>query len=134
MTDQGHHGRQDAGVAPSPRWLPAGALAELADNSAVHTDLAGYPVCLARSGGVVHALLDECSHGQVALSDGDVEDGFVECWLHGSRFDLLTGTPTGPPATEPVPVYQVRIADGVIEVAMPAPDQPRPVQVNRGQR
>lgn len=49
------------------------------DDSAVHADLAGHPVCLAGSGRVVHALLDECSHGQVALSEGDVEDGFVEC-------------------------------------------------------
>jgi len=72
----------------------------------------------------VHALLDECSHGQVALSDGDVEDGFVECWLHGSRFDLLTGKPTGPPATVPVPIYPVRITGGVIEVALPARSAP----------
>src|SRR5438105_7877832 len=28
----------------------------------------------------------------------------VECWLHGSCFDLRTGSPTGPPATEPVHV------------------------------
>ncbi len=72
----------------------------------------------------MHALLDECSHGQVALSDGDVEDGFVECWLHGSRFDLLTGKPTGPPATAPVPIYPVRITGGVIEVALPARSAP----------
>ncbi len=127
MTDKGRHLQRSAGAAPSPRWVPAGALAELADNSAVHADLAGYPVCLARSGGAVHALLDECSHAQVALSDGDVEDGFVECWLHGSRFDLRTGTPTGPPATAPVPVYPVRITGGVIEVALPAPTSPAPV-------
>ena len=43
-----------------------------------------------------------CSHAAVALSEGDVEDCTVECWLHGSRFDLRTGKPTGLPATEPV--------------------------------
>ena len=34
------------------------------------------------------------------LSEGEVDDCTVECWLHGSRFDLRTGKPTGLPATE----------------------------------
>lgn len=80
------------------RWLPAGPLDRLADDTAVHVDLAGHPVCLARSRGTAYAMPDECSHGQVLLSEGDVEDGYVECWLHGSRFDLAIGVPTGPPA------------------------------------
>ena len=107
-------------TAGDSRWVLACPLAELADNSAVHLDLDGHPVCLARSLGAVHALLDECSHEQVALSDGDVEDGYVECWLHGSRFDLTTGVPTGPPATAAVPVYPTRISGGDVEVALPA--------------
>ena len=36
------------------------------------------------------------------LSEGDVEGCEIECWLHGSRFDLRTGKPSGLPATEPV--------------------------------
>jgi 3-phenylpropionate/trans-cinnamate dioxygenase ferredoxin subunit len=62
------------------------------------------------------AIHDVCSHADVPLSEGDVEDGTVECWLHGSRFDLRTGKPTGPPATEPVPVYPVEVRDGDIYV------------------
>ncbi len=101
-------------------WLPAGTLADLADGTAVHVDLAELPICLARSRGCVYALYDECSHGQVALSDGEVADGLVECWQHGSRFDLSTGAPIELPATRPVPVYPVRITDeGTIEVAVP---------------
>lgn len=56
-----------------------------------------------------HALSDVCSHGQVSLSEGDVEDCTVECWLHGSTFDLRTGRPLTPPAVQPVPVYPVTI-------------------------
>jgi 3-phenylpropionate/trans-cinnamate dioxygenase ferredoxin subunit len=33
----------------------------------------------------------------------------VECWLHGSCFDLRTGKPTGPPASAPVATYPVKI-------------------------
>jgi 3-phenylpropionate/trans-cinnamate dioxygenase ferredoxin subunit len=117
-------GTSSRAQTPAPignsQWVAAGPLDQVEDDTAVHLDLAGHAACLARSRGSVHALLDECSHGQVALSDGDVENGHVECWLHGSRFDLTTGAPTGLPATRPVPVYPVRITDGGIEVALPA--------------
>ena len=39
----------------------------------------------------------------------DVEDGTIECWLHGSRFDLRTGKPCGLPATKPVATYSVTV-------------------------
>ena len=49
-----------------------------------------------------------CSHAEVKLSEGEVYDGTLECWLHGSCFDLRSGKPTGPPAIEPVPVIPSR--------------------------
>ena len=94
------------------------SLAALADDTALHVEIGGTPVCVVRSQGEVMALLDECSHAEVALSEGEVEDGTVECWLHGSRFDLRTGKPTGLPATEPVPVYPVKIDGDDIYVAV----------------
>jgi 3-phenylpropionate/trans-cinnamate dioxygenase ferredoxin subunit len=84
-------------------------LSTLDDESALHVELDGEPVCIARSQGRVHAIYDVCSHAEVALSEGDVEDGTVECWLHGSRFDLASGKPTGLPANRPVPVYAVKV-------------------------
>ena len=70
----------------------------------------GIPVAVVRgSDGGVHALRDICSHADVALSEGEVDGDTLECWLHGSRFDVRTGRPSGPPATTPVPVYQVRV-------------------------
>ena len=55
---------------------------------------------------------------QIALSEGEVDGCTLECWLHGSRFDLRTGEPTGLPATEPVPVYPVEIHDGDVYVSL----------------
>lgn len=83
--------------------------ADLTDETALRVEVDGVPVCLARSQGKIFAVNDVCTHGQVSLSEGDVEDGFVECWLHGSRFDLRTGQPTGLPANRPVATYPVRI-------------------------
>ena len=65
-----------------------------------------------------YAIYDECSHAQIALSEGEVDGCTLECWLHGSRFDLRTGEPTGLPATEPVRVYPVRVRDGEVYVTL----------------
>ena len=48
--------------------------------------------------------------------EGDVEDCTVECWLHGSRFDLRTGDAINLPATEPVPVYAVKVEGDAVFV------------------
>ncbi|WP_239308520.1 non-heme iron oxygenase ferredoxin subunit [Frankia sp. Cj3] len=85
------------------------ALADLREESALGVEVGGQPVCLALAGGQVYAIRDECSHAEVMLSHGEVEDARIECWLHGSQFDLATGEPVGLPATEPVPVYPVKI-------------------------
>ncbi len=90
-------------------WMRACTLSALADESALQVELAGEPVCIARSNGEVFAIDDVCSHADVALSEGDVEDGTVECWLHGSRFDLRTGEATSLPAAQPVPVFPVKV-------------------------
>jgi 3-phenylpropionate/trans-cinnamate dioxygenase ferredoxin subunit len=97
------------------------ALSDLSEGSALGVEIEGEPVCLALSGGEVYAIRDECSHAEVMLSHGEVEDGTIECWLHGSQFDLSTGEPLGLPATEPVPVYPVKIDgdDVLVDVEQP---------------
>lgn len=89
---------------------PGGVVRAEIDDTAialVHTEDGGF-----------YAIYDECSHAEVPLSEGDVWDCSIECWLHGSRFDLKTGQPVGPPATEPVPVYPVEVRDGDLFVRL----------------
>ena len=61
-------------------------------------------------------LVEGESAADVALSEGEVDGCTIECWLHGSRFDLRTGKPTGLPATEPVATFPVEVRDGDIYV------------------
>jgi 3-phenylpropionate/trans-cinnamate dioxygenase ferredoxin component len=82
------------------------------------------PVAVARdTGGELHAVSDICSHEDVSLSEGEVDDCSIECWLHGSRFDLRTGQPTGLPATRPIPVYRLTVEgdDVYVDVSTDAP-------------
>jgi 3-phenylpropionate/trans-cinnamate dioxygenase ferredoxin subunit len=78
------------------------------------------PVAVARDeDGELHAVSDICSHQDVSLSEGEVDDCAIECWLHGSRFDLRTGAPSGLPATRPIPVYRLTVEgdDVLVDVA-----------------
>ncbi len=90
------------------------ALEDIPEDEALGVTIDAYDVALARHGDEVFAVQNQCSHAAVALSEGEVEDCTVECWLHGSRFDLRTGKPTGLPATEPVATFPVEVRpDGV---------------------
>ena len=89
--------------------MRACSLSDIPEEGAISVVLDGTPVCLARSQGEVFAISDICSHADVSLSEGDVEDGHIECWLHGSSFDLRTGKPTALPATKPVATYPVTV-------------------------
>lgn len=73
-------------------------------------------VALTRVGQEVFAFENDCSHMHCTFDDAEVEGTRLQCVCHGSAFDLRTGDPTGPPATEPIPVYPVRIEDGAIFV------------------
>ncbi|TWP37182.1 non-heme iron oxygenase ferredoxin subunit [Leekyejoonella antrihumi] len=95
-------------------------LDELPQVGAACAEINGKRVCIARdSAGDVHAIDDTCSHANVSLSEGDIDGHTIECWLHGSRFDLRSGEPTGLPATEPVAVYPVKIDGDDVYVAVP---------------
>ena len=97
--------------------VPVLAAADLPPGSAVRVVVSDREVCIARTeDGTVHAIDDICTHGEVSLSEGDVLGCTVECWLHGSAFDLRTGEPTSPPAFEPVEVFSCEERDGQIFV------------------
>jgi 3-phenylpropionate/trans-cinnamate dioxygenase ferredoxin component len=85
------------------------ALSELDDKKPLAVEVGDVAVVLVREGDEVHALRDECSHAALSLSEGEVTRQGIECFLHGSCFDLRTGQPSSPPATDPVDVYAVRI-------------------------
>jgi 3-phenylpropionate/trans-cinnamate dioxygenase ferredoxin subunit len=90
-------------------FLRACALGDLAEDVPKRVELNGVPVSVVRTDEGVFAINDICSHANVSLSEGEVEDCMIECWLHGSSFDLRTGKPSGLPATRPVAVYPVKI-------------------------
>ena len=97
------------------------------DTDVLGLEVDGRPVAVARDGdGGLHAVDNVCSHQYVLLSEGEVEDCTIECWLHGSRFDLRTGEPTGLPAIRPIDVFPLRLDgdDVLVDVTQPLTAEP----------
>ena len=106
----------------SATYLRACALSDLPAEGALGVEVEGVLVAVVRTGDEVFALHDVCSHEEVPLSEGEIYDHTLECWLHGSCFDVRTGKPTGPPATKPVATYPVKVEGGDVYVALTAAD------------
>ena len=84
-------------------------LSQLEQGKPVKVEKDGKTICVARVGDEVFALDDTCSHSDASLSEGDVTDFKIECWLHGAEFDLRTGEALTPPAVAPLHTYGVHV-------------------------
>jgi 3-phenylpropionate/trans-cinnamate dioxygenase ferredoxin subunit len=102
-------------------FVAACRIDEIAIGTAKRVMVESVPIAVVRTAEGVFAIKDVCSHADVELSEGEVEGCTIECWLHGSAFDLKTGAPLSLPAIRAVPIYEVRVvgdgSDAVIEVA-----------------
>lgn len=64
--------------------------------------------------GTYSAVEDVCTHDSQPLTDGPIEDGAITCPRHGAKFDLTTGKALCMPATEGIPIYDVKVEDEAI--------------------
>lgn len=106
-------------------WTLACTTDDLELDKPFSVDVAGTLVAIVDTGDQLFAIADECSHGNVMLSLGEVDDCTIECFAHGSRFDLRSGLPLDLPATRPVPVYPVHLQGGDVLVDLDNPIDPQ---------
>jgi nitrite reductase/ring-hydroxylating ferredoxin subunit len=79
-------------------------------------------VLLWRAADRVFAIHNGCTHQGAPLDRGVVRPGAdptVTCPAHGSMFRMSDGRVMRPPAHTPVPVYEVRVTDGMLELLPP---------------
>ena len=100
-----------------PEFVAVARLDELPPDARKVVEVGGKPILLCHSDGEIFAVSNICSHAFQELCDGRMRHGWIMCPAHGSRFDLETGEPLNPPATEPIATYAVRIVSDAIEVA-----------------
>ncbi len=78
-------------------------------------------ILVARIGGHFYALSERCTHRGGPLSEGAMDNGVVTCPWHFAQFDVKTGEAVGPPASEPLEKYEVRMEEGVLYMLAPNP-------------
>lgn len=96
-------------------------LDELEAGKAKRFDIEGLAIAVVRVGDDVFAIGDRCTHQNVSLSEGEVDEDelVLECWKHGSQFSLVTGEPFQLPALRATPVYLVELSDGEVLLTLP---------------
>lgn len=91
-------------------WVRVAALEECRGNGCVHAVIAdGLEIVLVKWDDEIFALEDRCSHQDFPLSEGEVDDGKLECVYHGAKFDVRSGRAVQLPAIRPVKTYPVEI-------------------------
>lgn len=101
-------------------WIKLCDVTEVAEGEAKAFTVGGKRLCTVFDGERVFALDDLCNHGQAYLSDGycDIEDGVVECPLHGGLFNYRDGSPQGDPVDKPNRSYATRIENDQVMVEL----------------
>jgi nitrite reductase/ring-hydroxylating ferredoxin subunit len=105
-----------------------GSLADVPVGTAISLNAGDEKVLVYRTDDVVFVLSDTCTHMGAPLHRGVIRASgplkTVTCAAHGSMFGLADGRVLRGPATRRLPVYDVRLNEGTIEVrARPGQDR-----------
>jgi 3-phenylpropionate/trans-cinnamate dioxygenase ferredoxin subunit len=91
---------------------------EIAINSSKAFFVSGVDVLVCNARGEFHAIKNLCTHQRAKLEGGRIRNCAISCPLHGVIFNLKTGVPRGQLTNVPVEVFEVRVVDGQVEVAV----------------
>ena len=104
------------------KWTPVLSEESLPNGKLRRVDVDGVGVVVCRDGDSVAAIGEYCPHLAAPMADGWLDRGRIICPWHGSQFDIDSGRVIRGPATAPLPRYQARLNDGVVEVRSGATD------------
>jgi 3-phenylpropionate/trans-cinnamate dioxygenase ferredoxin subunit len=70
--------------------------------------------------GEIYALQGYCTHEELPLDGGEIDDGVLTCEWHGAQFDVRTGAVCSPPASIPLRGFPTRVdEEGRVFVTLP---------------
>ena len=90
-------------------FVKVAQVGDLSPGEMIMVEVEQERILLCNVDGNVYACDDICSHAFASLSEGDLSGEEVECPLHGSAFNVITGEAITPPADESVRVFELRI-------------------------
>lgn len=95
------------------------SLDELPEGGQLRVELDDLTLLLCHLDGTVYAIDYFCTHDELGLEGGDLNEGCITCPYHGAEFRLSDGAVLAPPAFEPIATYPVTITDRLIQVDLP---------------
>ncbi len=98
------------------QYVTVAKLSDLLPGERLVVELGRKWILLLNVDGEFYAIDDECTHEEVPLSEGTLDDHIIECHKHGACFDIRTGEVTAPPAVIGVKTYPVRIEGDEIQI------------------
>jgi 3-phenylpropionate/trans-cinnamate dioxygenase ferredoxin subunit len=101
----------------SQTYIPIVPLADVPDNGSTAVSAFGRSILICKSHGNVYAVANECSHQQQPLAGGRVRGTFLFCPVHGARYDLRTGMPSGTLTQQAIRTYAARVHGDWIEIS-----------------
>jgi len=104
---------------PAKRFITVAHLDELPEGGSLLVQEHGHDIALFRVQGEVYAMSDLCPHMGDSLSAGQLWEGAVICPRHMWAFRLKDGVCEDVPNLH-ASLYEVRIVDGAIQVAIPS--------------
>ena len=96
--------------------MPAG---DLPNGERVFIEIDGTPIVVFNIADEFYAIKDQCSHEDLELGDGELNDYDLTCEHHGAHFDVRTGDALTLPAVDPIPAFPVRVRGGALEIGLP---------------
>ncbi|WP_448502696.1 Rieske (2Fe-2S) protein [Sphingomonas sp.] len=87
--------------------VPILNLADLPENGCKAAPLMGIDILVVRTPAGLFAVENMCSHAYSTLAEGRVRGVHIFCPLHGLRFDLRDGKPSGKLTDKPIKAFHV---------------------------
>ena len=99
-------------------WHPIELASPLASREKVSISLEGREILVCRVDDQYFALSTRCTHSAWPLVNEPIEGMEIVCTLHGARFDMRDGCPSGGPASKPLSSYPIELRDGELYVRL----------------
>ena len=97
-------------------FLKIATVDEILPGRAKMVDVGGKEVAVFNVAGSFYAIDNNCTHVGGPLCEGEIDGCEVTCPWHGAVFDVTSGQPLGPPASQPVTRYDLRVNGADIEI------------------
>ncbi len=92
------------------------AASEIGANESKAFEIGGKNILVCNTSEGFYAVNNICTHQYQPLEGGKIRAYFIFCPLHGQRFNLKNGAPTGQLTDRPLETFSLQIENGDIMV------------------